>query len=52
VLPVRFVCCHFTPPEGWKSPDGLWSKILHYASQDSNQFPVLGHTECRGGDKF
>ncbi len=31
-----------------KSPAGLWSAVRR-SCQDSNQFPVLGHAEYRGG---
>jgi hypothetical protein len=35
-----------------RSPDGLWSAVWHSASQDSNQFLVLGQVQSVGGGGF
>jgi hypothetical protein len=51
-LPSPTFCSDLTAitdhPRGRGSPAGRWSAIWHDASQDPNQFPFLGHVECRG----
>jgi hypothetical protein len=39
---------YFRPPEGWSSPNRLWSVVHCGASLDSNQFLVPGHIGCWG----
>ncbi len=41
---AQFYCCL---PEGERSPARLWSAVQRGTSQDSNQFLVTGHAECR-----
>jgi hypothetical protein len=41
---AQFYCC-FRPPKGRRSPVGLWSAVRCSASQNSNQFSVLGRAE-------
>ncbi len=35
------------PPDAGRGLNRLWSAVRCGAGQDSNQFPVSGHTECR-----
>ncbi len=41
--PFHSVYCFYRRPEGGRSPAGRWCAVHCYTSQDSNQFPVLGH---------
>ncbi len=45
---ARFYC-FYRPPEGGRSPAGLWSPVRHGASLNTDQFPILGCGECGGG---
>ncbi len=40
--------CYFRPPKAGRIPDGLLSLVQPGASQGSNQFWVMGPTECGG----
>ncbi len=46
--PSAQFCNYCRPSDGGRSPNRLWSAVRYGAGQDSNQFPVPGHTECRG----
>ncbi len=46
--PLPQFYCVYRPPEGGRSPAGLWSAVRCSASQHLNQFPVAGRVECRG----
>jgi hypothetical protein len=45
--PLAQFYSYFRPPEGRRSPDGLWFTVWGGTSQDSNHFPVWGYTECQ-----
>jgi hypothetical protein len=44
---ARFYC-YYRPPEGGRSPAGLWSTVRCCASHYIDWFLVLGSGECRG----
>jgi hypothetical protein len=46
--PSAWFYCYFTPPKSGSSPDRLWSRVWHGASQDTNQFLVRSHRGCGG----